>query len=106
MRTVTLALTISREGELFFWPLRMADEDGKWNSAHEDAYRAAKRAQEVWVRLFWESGKYKVLTSEPGIIKDPNWPDLEIKELVTLACKSHVITDINDPVLQRLRGEA
>ena len=40
-----------------------------------------------------------------GQLPDPEWPDLPFKELLRIAFKDRFISDLNHPVLHRLRGE-
>ena len=40
-----------------------------------------------------------------GDFGDPEWPDLEFAKILEIAFRDRFVTDLNHPVLQRLRGE-
>ena len=40
-----------------------------------------------------------------GALSDPVWPDRSFEDIVTVAYKGRVITDIDHKVLRELRGE-
>ena len=79
-----LAPTISRQGTLFLWALRIPGEDGRINNWHASA-------KEVYEAV--------------GAIPDPEWPSLSMDEIVRIAVKGRVIDSLDHPVLQKLRGE-
>jgi hypothetical protein len=101
-----LAPTISRQGTLFLWALRIPGEDGRINNWHASAKEAAGRAVRVWVRVQANMalGAYEVYEAV-GAIPDPEWPSLSMDEIVRIAVKGRVIDSLDHPVLQKLRGE-
>jgi hypothetical protein len=102
-----LCLAITRQGTVFFLPLRFPGPDGKdmewWKSLREHA----KRAQEHWVRVIpnQELGAYEALQAA-DTLSDPEWPDLKFWDLIKIAFKDHLITSLDHPVVKRLRGLA
>jgi hypothetical protein len=47
--TVSLFTTISRQGTLHLWPVKLPDPDGRYNEWHRSAAEAAERAMSKWV---------------------------------------------------------
>jgi hypothetical protein len=41
-----------------------------------------------------------------GELSPPKWPDLSMREILSIAFKDNFIRDINHVVLKKLRGEA
>jgi hypothetical protein len=83
---VTLFTTISRQGVLTLWPVRLPGADGKdmewWRSARE----AAELAMRSWVRLKANTalGAYEIYTAA-GSIPEPEWPQLSFREILKIA---------------------
>jgi hypothetical protein len=105
-----LCLAITRQGTLFFLPLRLPGPDGKdmewWRSLREHA----KRAQTHWIRVIsnQELGAYECLQAS-DTLSEPEWPspnEYSFWDLVKIAFKDYLITDLNHPVVKRLRGLA
>ena len=101
-----LVPTITIHGHLFLWPIRLPDEQGRLDEWNATAFRAAELAKSKWVRLMANmgAGTYDVLEAR-GQFPDPVWPALSLETLLELAFKERVITDLDHPVLKRLRGE-
>lgn len=104
---VTLFTTISRQGVLTLWPVRLPGADGKdmewWRSARE----AAERAMRSWLRLKANTalGAYEIYTAT-GSIPDPEWPQLSFREILRTAFKDFMVNDADHPVIRKLRGLA
>jgi hypothetical protein len=104
---VTLYTTMSRQGVLTLWPVRLPGEDGKdmdwWKSARE----AAELAMTSWVRLKANTslGAYEVFTAS-GNIPDPEWPQLSLRELLRIAFREYMVDSVDHAVIKRLRGQA
>ena len=101
-----LVLTITRQGNLLLWPLRIPGDDGRINNWHASAREAAARAVHVWVRVQSNMalGAYDVFEAL-GALPDPEWPNLSMDEIVCIAVKGRVIDSLDHPVLRKLRGE-
>jgi hypothetical protein len=103
----TLRLAINKQGTVFFWPIRLPTPEGKdldwWRSARE----AADRATRTWVRVRanMNLGAYDVFEAAAKL-SEPEWPDLKYWDLIKIAFKDHLITDLDHPVIKRLRGLA
>jgi hypothetical protein len=102
-----LCLAITRQGTVFFLPLRLPGPDGKdmewWRSMREHAVRA----QTHWIRVIpnQEIGAYEALQAADNL-SEPEWPELKFWDLIKIAFKDYLITDLNHPVVKRLRGLA
>jgi hypothetical protein len=105
-----LCLAITRQGTLFFLPLRLPGPDGKdmgwWKSLREHA----KRAEKHWIRVYanHELGAYEVLEARDKL-SEPEWPspdEYPFWDLVKIAFRDYLITSLDHPVVKRLRGLA
>jgi hypothetical protein len=102
-----LCLAITRQGIVFFLPLRLPGPDGKdmewWRSMREHA----ERAQTHWIRVIpnHEVGAYEALQAADNL-SEPEWPELKFWDLIKIAFKDYLITSLDHPVVKRLRGLA
>jgi hypothetical protein len=102
---VTLFTTISRQGVLTLWPVRLPGADGKdmewWRSARE----AAELAMRSWVRLKANTalGAYEIYTAA-GSIPEPEWPQLSFREILKIAFREFMIDSTEHAVIRKLRG--
>jgi hypothetical protein len=101
-----LYLTVTRQGIVRLWPVRMPGDDGRldpWNMAAHDA---AERAKSQWVRISANMGlgAYDVHVAKADY-GDPEWPTESFDEILKVAFKGRVISDPDHIVLRRLRGE-
>jgi hypothetical protein len=102
----TLFLAITRQGTVFFWPVRLPSPDGKdlewWRSARE----AAELGQKSWIRVManMNLGAYDIFQAE-SVIPDPEWPQLGYWDLIKIAFRDRLIDRIDHPVIKRLRGQ-
>lgn len=104
-----LYLTVSRQGTLFLWPVRLQNTDGRAeNDWNRSAREAAMMAVDVWVRVASNRslGAYEPFVAA-GIQTEPSWPDeaMTWKELLRIAFKSRLIADFNHPLVRDLTGE-
>jgi hypothetical protein len=96
---------ITTTGNLFIFPVKMADANGnldQWNLAKLEA---ANRAMKVWVRLVYnsESRKYDVFEAK-GSLEGPQWPEITFQKMISLAFKDQFIRSLDHPVIKKLRG--
>ena len=59
-----------------------------------------------WTRLAADMslGAYQVFAA-PAKLTEPDWPKITFEKLLETALKDKLITEIQHPVLKRLRGE-
>ena len=103
----TLFTAINRQGVLFLWPVRLPDPQGRqmewWRSMRE----AAELAMTQWIRTKsnMSLGAYEIYVAE-STMAEPEWPGVTFQELIRLAFRDRLITDLDHPVIKRLRGSA
>lgn len=99
-----LITTITKQGRLFLWPIKLPAPDGKSNIWNETAIEAARRASSVWVRVAADIGfgTYRVWEAKTAL-GDPKWPSLSFKEMLKIAFQERRITGLDHPVVKRLR---
>ena len=103
---VCLHLAITRQGDLFLWPVKLPGPDGRRNEWNDSAMDAAKLAESLWVRLAanMTSGHYDIFKAV-GELPEPEWPELSLREILRLSFKNRFIETMDHPCLRSLRGE-
>jgi hypothetical protein len=101
-----LVPTITRQNDLFLWPIKLPGPDGNLDAWNESAMRAADLAKTKWVRLCSNKkfGLYNTFGAK-AVIEEPVWPSMSLNEMVKIAFKGRVIESLDHPVIQQLRGE-
>jgi hypothetical protein len=101
-----LLTSITRQGVVFLWPIRLPGEDGTVNPWHDSAFKAAKRAESRWVRVASNKalGAYDVHEATSKL-PEPEWPEASFHDLLRIAFGERLIKTVDHPVLRRLRGE-
>jgi hypothetical protein len=101
-----LVTTINRQGVLFLWQIRLPGADGRIDDWSRSALDAANEAKTRWVRITanMSLGAYDVAVATCPI-SDPVFPDNSFQEIINIAFREKRISDPNDHVLRRLRGE-
>ena len=101
-----LFTTMNRQSVLTLWPVRLPGEDGRLDEWNTSALEAAEMARERWVRVVANMGlgAYEVYEAS-GDLPDPSWPELSCPEILKVAFKGRYITEVEHPVIRRLRGE-
>jgi hypothetical protein len=93
-------------GTTFIFPVRLAGEDGKWNSWHRSQHDAAELAMTQWIRMVSNKdlGGYNLKTSPRKA--EPDWDSLPpLKELLRIAFRDFVVASADHPYVRRLRDE-
>jgi hypothetical protein len=101
----SIVTTITRQGTVALWPLKLPTPDGRRNDWHRSALEAAETAMSRWVRVRanLQLGAYDIFASE-AVIADPVWPDVPFPELIKIAFRDRLIDSVDHPVLKSLRG--
>jgi hypothetical protein len=96
---------ITRQGDLFLWPIRLPSSDGSLDDWNQSALEAAREASTRWTRLVsnMSLGAYVVIVG-PDPQKEPTWPDKSLEEIVMIAFKNRIIETLDHPVIRQLRG--
>ena len=107
-RVVRLTTTITRQGNVFLWPVLLPLADGREMAWHSSAREAAERAQTVWVRMMANmGGGYYDIWEASGSVAEPQWPEHSFQQLLKVAFGNGRLIDREDhPVLQQLMGRA
>jgi hypothetical protein len=107
IRPVILVPTITRQGVLLLWPLKLPMEGMRHNSWSETSREAAEMAKEKWIRLAPDMGLggYRIYVAE-GELSEPQWPDKPLNEIMQIAFRDRIVDSENHPVVRRLRGLA
>ena len=102
-----IVTAITRNGEVFLWPLHLPGPDGKLHLWGRSALEACQRAQSEWVRIFADQQRKRyAFRLAKGEIREPTWPTESFDELVLSAFEGNIIRSLDHPVLKHLRGEA
>lgn len=101
-----LFTTITRQGTLFLWPIRLPGQDGKIDDWSASALEAATMSTETWCRVVanMHLGAYEVFQAASNA-PEPTWPEIPLSDLLRLAFKGRFVESLDHPVLRRLRGE-
>ncbi len=101
-----LFTTINRQNVLTLWPIRLPGEDGRHDEWNRSALEAAEMAQKRWIRVAANMalGAYEVYEAVSNL-PEPEWPEVEFKEILRIGFKDHFITSLDHPVVRRLQGE-
>lgn len=102
----TLYTTISRQGVLSLWPVRL-QADGRQNDWHRSAAEAAELAMRKWIRLSSNMalGAYEIFEAT-GNLGEPTWPDVSLADILRIAFRGHFVDSPDHPLVQRLLGAA
>ena len=102
-----LVTSVTRQGSLFLWPVRLPDSDGKLDDWNRSALAAVEQARDRWVRVTanLNLGAYEITQAVSADLAPPKWPGISFEEVLRVAFKGHHIASIDHPVLRKLRGE-
>ena len=107
LRVMTLYVCVTMNSTPFVTCIPQADEMGKINSWHTSGHITMEEAKLCWVRRQADiaNGAYVITKAINAKLPDPKWPTMTLSEIIDRAFDKYYISDINDLVLQRLRGE-
>ena len=101
-----IVMAVNRPGVPFVWPIRLPGPDGKIDNWSRSAHEAANLARTHWVRVRPNMGiqAYDIdLTT--ARLPEPSWPALTFRQVLDITFRGKRISDLDHPVLRRLRGE-
>jgi hypothetical protein len=103
----TLYLTITRQGVVSLWPVRLPGPDGKHLEWHRSAMEAAEAAQTRWIKIRanMNLGAYEIFEALNDNIPAPVWPEESFEQIIRVAFRDRFIDSIDHPVVKRLRGQ-
>jgi hypothetical protein len=104
----TIYTVINRQGVVSLWPVRLPTPDEKQNAWWDSAREAAEKAMTMWLRVRADMslGAYEMSTPERDDLADPDWTKVEesFEELLRIAFRGRLVTNLDHPVIKRLRG--
>ena len=105
IKPVRLYTTISRQNVVAIWPCKLPGVDGRSNSWHDTALRAAELAMTRWTRIVADMGLggYQPYTAA-GDLPEPEWPEQTFAELLKIAFGAFYVDRPDHPVIKRLQG--
>jgi len=100
-----VVLAITRQDNLYVWPIKLPDSDGRQNVWNATKMEGAEKAKTLWIRLIpnQDIGAYEFKIAENQDY-EPKWPNLSFLEILNIAFKGRIISDPNHPIVQELRG--
>lgn len=106
VKLVGLCLAVNRQGSPFFWKYPLPDSEGRenlWNISHREAIAAARND---WVKMVSNRnlGAYECHIAA-GVNSDPQWPDLNLQQLLEIAFRGRLISSNDHILLRQIRGE-
>lgn len=107
LRSKLIVPAVNRQGALFLWPLGLPGPSGQTNPWHDSAREAADSAVTQWIRLAsnMSAGCYET-TVATGTFPEPEFPEgLSLEQMLGLAFSGKIISDLDHPILRKLRGE-
>ncbi len=106
-KPVCLRLAMNRQQNPFLWPCKLPGVDGRSNLWYDSAIQAAAAAEKHWVRVAADmsAGMYQVYQAT-GDIENPDWPELQFRTILELCFRDRMISEVDHPILKRLRGES
>lgn len=104
---IRLRLSVTRQGTVFIWPIKLPREDRRPNSWHTSAAEAAAQAEKKWTRVTadMQLGAYQPFIASCDL-GDPKWPEESWQDVAKLALRDKMITSESHPVLRELLGRA
>lgn len=104
-RVVTLVLCQSRLRVNFIWPVNAGGSSGGGRGWVESSHHAVHMGKNLWIKIRGDrpAGMYQVLEAadQRG---EPEWPNLDFKELLKLGFKDRLIGSADHPVVRRIQG--
>lgn len=107
VRAIMLYIAVDRKGNPQLVPVPLPDESGRRNNWHESLLQAVNIAKENWVRVVanMPAGCNDVMVAQ-NVPDQPHWSEHSMEQLVEIAFRGKVITDVNHPLIQGLLGLA
>jgi hypothetical protein len=97
---------ITRDGDVFLWPLAPLQATGRGNEWVSSAHRVLVAARKEWVRLRSNRRIHSYdLVRPKAIWDDPSWPEQTFDQMIEQAFTDSVITTLDHPVILALQGD-
>ena len=106
-----IRLGVTRQGNLFFWPIRVPGPDGRIDDWNDAAMQASHEAIDTWISLKpnMQLGTYTTIVAEEKW-PDPDWNAITqgkgLEELLLdIAFRNRVVDSLEHPVALQLLGK-
>jgi hypothetical protein len=105
LRPTLLVTAITRQRNVFLWPIALPDSAGRHNSWNSSLMEAADQAKTVWVRVAsnMAAGAYDIFVTTANL-EEPEWPTESFEALIRIAFKDRYLDSLDHPIVRRLRG--
>lgn len=107
LRKVRLFTCIDKRSNVFLWPAKLPTADGSASarSWYQSGLRAAEEAKKSWVKISGNKsiGAYDISLAR-GDLGDPQWPDLNFKDLIGHAFSDKLIDSMDHAVVKEIDG--
>lgn len=105
-KPVVLHLAVDRRANPLLIPVPLPGPNGSRNPWHESLAKAVEQSKTNWVRVAANlpAGVYDLLVASADL-PPPEWPDLQIDEILNIAFNGKVIDSIQHPVIQAIQGK-
>jgi hypothetical protein len=104
-RFCTVFTAITRQENVFLWPVKLPGPDGRSNEWHITEAEAALLAQTKWVRIKADMDLgANVISVAEGELGEPVWPDHSFRDLLRIAFKDRLVDSFDHLVIKKLRG--
>jgi hypothetical protein len=102
-----LRLTVTRQGTVFLWPIKLPKDDGRTDRWRTSAAEAASLAETRWTRVSSDIhlGAYQPFVADDDL-GDPKWPEEPWSTIVQVALRDSLIDSEQHPVVRDLQGKA
>jgi hypothetical protein len=97
---------ITRDGDVFLWPLSPLQTSGRGNEWIISGHRALVAARKEWIRMRSNMRVHSYDLLRPKTNWDePIWPQQTLDEMIEMAFNDLVIKSLDHPVIKALLGE-
>lgn len=97
---------ITRDGDVFLWPIAPLQATGRGNEWVTSAHRALAAARRGWIRVRSNMRLRSYDVIRPKTTWDePTWPELTFEQMLETAFADSFISTLDHPVIRALQGE-
>ncbi len=100
-----VSLAINRQKQLFIWPIKLPDPEGRNNNWSYSALEALEEAKLGWVNIRADLGAQGYEVRGPIMpFAEPTWPDKSFEELLEIAFRNLSIDSEDHFIIKLLQG--
>jgi hypothetical protein len=101
-----LRLSVTRQGTVFLWPIKLPRDDRRPDRWRTSAAEAASLAETQWTRVSsdMQLGAYQPFVAANDL-GDPKWPEEPWASIVHVALRDKLIESEQHPVVRELQGK-